>query len=71
MNIFFFSGVQEKLALTSKTAEQYLSMCKDLELRVKEQDEVSIIKLFFVHLHFIPAVVITELILFIFRLTNI
>ncbi|KAG8185285.1 hypothetical protein JTE90_023894 [Oedothorax gibbosus] len=34
-------SVQDKLTLTSKTAEQYLSMCKDLELRVKEQDEIN------------------------------
>ncbi|CAL1291713.1 unnamed protein product [Larinioides sclopetarius] len=34
-------AVDDKLALTAQTADQYLNMCKDLELRVKEQDEIN------------------------------
>ncbi|PRD30611.1 UNVERIFIED_CONTAM: Tpr [Trichonephila clavipes] len=33
--------LQDKLSLTGKSAEQYQNMCKDLELRVKEQDEIN------------------------------
>ncbi|GIY63121.1 hypothetical protein CDAR_492362 [Caerostris darwini] len=34
-------ALQDKLAITSKSADHYLNMCKDLELRVKEQDEIN------------------------------
>ncbi|GFU26612.1 nucleoprotein TPR [Nephila pilipes] len=34
-------SLQDKITLTEKSAEQYLNMCKDLELRVKEQDEIN------------------------------
>ncbi|GBM37299.1 Nucleoprotein TPR [Araneus ventricosus] len=34
-------AMDDKLALISQTADQYLHMCKDLELRVKEQDEIN------------------------------
>ncbi|XP_054717730.1 nucleoprotein TPR-like [Uloborus diversus] len=34
-------GLQEKLDLTSKSADQYSNMCRELELRLKEQDEIN------------------------------
>ncbi|KAF8776767.1 Nucleoprotein TPR-like protein [Argiope bruennichi] len=34
-------AMDNKLALTAQSADQYLNMCKDLELRVKEQDEIN------------------------------
>ncbi|XP_042908320.1 nucleoprotein TPR isoform X2 [Parasteatoda tepidariorum] len=34
-------ALQEKLTITAKSSEQYLKMCEELELRVKEQDEIN------------------------------